>query len=98
LTNLPARLNWNVCLWLERLPEGSTNGNTSCDCHSRTSSDECEILLGCVRLAAGQKDFIFDDPGTYHRRYGDETGQLGSILTFLPWPGAPREQHNMQSW
>jgi glyoxalase family protein len=27
----------------------------------------------------------FDDPGTYHLYYGDETGQPGSILTFFPW-------------
>jgi glyoxalase family protein len=27
----------------------------------------------------------FDDPGTYHLYYGDESGQPGSILTFFPW-------------
>ena len=32
----------------------------------------------------------FDDPGTYHLYYGDETGRPGSILTFFPWPGAAR--------
>lgn len=31
----------------------------------------------------------FDDPGTYHFYYGDETGQPGTILTFFPWGGAP---------
>jgi glyoxalase family protein len=30
----------------------------------------------------------FDDPGTYHFYYGNETGQPGSILTFFPWEGA----------
>src|SRR5262245_16084976 len=30
----------------------------------------------------------FDDPGTYHFYYGDETGQPGTVLTFFPWPGA----------
>ncbi len=30
----------------------------------------------------------FDDPGTYHLYYGDETGLPGTILTFFPWPGA----------
>src|SRR5512133_4341021 len=30
----------------------------------------------------------FDDPGTYHFYYGDESGTPGSILTFFPWPGA----------
>ncbi|GHO58045.1 hypothetical protein KSB_65200 [Ktedonobacter robiniae] len=32
----------------------------------------------------------FDDPGTYHLYYGDETGTPGTILTFFPWPEAPR--------
>ena len=26
----------------------------------------------------------FDDPGTYHLYYGDETGTPGTILTFFP--------------
>src|SRR6266404_1137070 len=26
----------------------------------------------------------FDDPGTYHFYYGDETGRPGTILTFFP--------------
>lgn len=32
----------------------------------------------------------FDDPRTYHLYYGDELGRPGTILTFFPWPGAPR--------
>ena len=32
----------------------------------------------------------FDDPGTYHLYYGDEVGSPGTIMTFFPWPGAPR--------
>jgi len=35
----------------------------------------------------------FDDPGTYHFYYGDETGNPGTILTFFPWPGARRGRH-----
>lgn len=30
----------------------------------------------------------FDDPGTYHFYYGDESGQPGTIMTFFPWPGS----------
>lgn len=30
----------------------------------------------------------FDDPGTYHLYYGDDTGRPGSILTFFPWEHA----------
>ena len=32
----------------------------------------------------------FDDPGTWHLYFGDETGAPGSILTFFPWPGGQR--------
>src|SRR5512138_3154828 len=32
----------------------------------------------------------FDDPGTYHFYYGDQTGSPGTILTFFPWVGAHR--------
>ncbi|MDZ4799072.1 MAG: ring-cleaving dioxygenase [Bryobacteraceae bacterium] len=32
----------------------------------------------------------FDDPGTYHFYYGDDTGAPGTILTFFPSPGARR--------
>ena len=30
----------------------------------------------------------FDDPGTYHFYFGDETGNPGTILTFFPWEHA----------
>jgi glyoxalase family protein len=30
----------------------------------------------------------FDDPGTYHLYFGDETGTPGTIMTFFPWPHA----------
>jgi glyoxalase family protein len=29
----------------------------------------------------------FDDPGTYHFYYGNQTGAPGTILTFFPWEG-----------
>jgi glyoxalase family protein len=32
----------------------------------------------------------FDDPGTYHFYFADETGSPGTILTFFPWPMAAR--------
>ncbi|HEX8546626.1 MAG TPA: ring-cleaving dioxygenase [Cytophagaceae bacterium] len=34
-----------------------------------------------------KKTVNFDDPGTYHFYYGDETGSPGTILTFFPWEG-----------
>jgi glyoxalase family protein len=35
----------------------------------------------------------FDDPGTYHLYFGDAAGHPGTILTFFPWPGAPKGPH-----
>lgn len=34
-----------------------------------------------------KKTVNFDDPGTYHFYYGNETGSPGTILTFFPWEG-----------
>jgi glyoxalase family protein len=44
-------------------------------------------LLG---LRVVKKTVNFDDPGTYHLYYGDGAGTPGSIMTFFPWPRAPR--------
>jgi len=35
-----------------------------------------------------KKTVNFDDPGTYHFYFGDETGSAGTILTFFPWGDA----------
>ncbi len=32
----------------------------------------------------------FDDPGSYHLYFGDETGRPGSAITFFEWPNARR--------
>jgi glyoxalase family protein len=32
----------------------------------------------------------FDDPTTYHLYFGDKIGHPGTILTFFPWPNAPK--------
>jgi glyoxalase family protein len=32
----------------------------------------------------------FDDPGTFHFYFGDDTGSPGTILTFFPWPHMSR--------
>ena len=34
-----------------------------------------------------KKTVNFDDPGTYHLYFGNETGDPGTILTFFPWEG-----------
>src|SRR5881398_1888028 len=37
-----------------------------------------------------KKTVNFDDPGTYHFYFGNETGTPGTILTFFPWEGIQR--------
>ena len=32
----------------------------------------------------------FDAPDTYHLYFGGGSGQPGTLITFFPWPGAPR--------
>jgi glyoxalase family protein len=32
----------------------------------------------------------FDDPGSYHLYFADETGNAGTVITFFEWPRAPR--------
>jgi glyoxalase family protein len=47
-----------------------------------------EFYTRTLGLRFVKKTVNFDDPGTYHFYYGDETGTPGSILTFFPWEGA----------
>ena len=49
-----------------------------------------DFYAGVLGLRLVKRTVNFDDPGTYHLYYGDETGSPGTILTFFPWPGARR--------
>ena len=49
-----------------------------------------DFHAGLLGLRVVKKTVNFDDPGTYHLYYGDGAGTPGSIMTFFPWPGAPR--------
>lgn len=37
----------------------------------------------------------FDDPGSYHLYFGDETGRPGTAITFFEWPGAAKGAHGI---
>jgi glyoxalase family protein len=50
--------------------------------NARRNLDFYTRVLG-LRLV--KRTVNFDDPGTYHLYYGDETGRPGTILTFFPW-------------
>jgi glyoxalase family protein len=49
-----------------------------------------EFYTNVLGLRMVKKTVNFDDPGTYHFYFGDETGTPGSILTFFPWEGIGR--------
>ncbi|MBS0253059.1 MAG: ring-cleaving dioxygenase [Proteobacteria bacterium] len=42
-----------------------------------------------------KKTVNFDDPGTYHLYFGDETGTPGTILTFFPWAHASKGRNGL---
>lgn len=45
---------------------------------------------GVLGMRLVKRTVNFDDPQTYHLYYGDDVGHPGSLLTFFPWPDAPR--------
>lgn len=47
-----------------------------------------DFYAGVLGLRLVKLTVNFDDPTTYHLYYGDGQGHPGTILTFLPWPGA----------
>jgi glyoxalase family protein len=49
-----------------------------------------DFYAGALGLRFVKKTVNFDDPGSYHLYYGDETGAPGSAMTFFPWARAPR--------
>jgi len=48
------------------------------------------FYTGVLGLRLVKLTVNFDDPTTYHLYYGDGQGHPGTILTFFPWPAAPR--------
>src|SRR5512135_1243415 len=56
----------------------SSNAQRTVDFYTR--------VLG-LRLV--KKTVNFDDPGSYHLYFGDETGRPGTAVTFFEWPNAP---------
>ncbi len=49
-----------------------------------------DFYTGVLGLRLVKQTVNFDDPGTYHFYFGDETGSPGTILTFFPWPHIKR--------
>ncbi|WP_426479280.1 ring-cleaving dioxygenase [Chryseobacterium sp. CBSDS_008] len=59
--------------------------------HITAIADNAKRNLGFYTKVLGvrlvKKTVNFDDPGTYHFYFGNETGTPGTILTFFPWEG-----------
>lgn len=66
-------------LGLHHITLVSANAQRTVDFYART--------LG-LRLV--KQTVNFDDPGSYHLYFGDETGSPGSAITFFEWPRAPK--------
>jgi glyoxalase family protein len=49
-----------------------------------------DFYTGVLGLRLVKRTVNFDDPGSYHLYFGDETGSPGSILTFFAWPMGAR--------
>jgi glyoxalase family protein len=49
-----------------------------------------DFYAGVLGMRLVKRTVNFDDPGTYHLYYGDETGSPGTLLTFFPWPHGQR--------
>ncbi len=54
------------------------------------SQANVDFYSGVLELRLVKVTVNYDDPHNYHLYYGDNQGHPGTILTFFPWPGAPR--------
>ncbi|KMZ40809.1 MULTISPECIES: ring-cleaving dioxygenase [Bacillales] len=50
--------------------------------------ENVDFYAGVLGLRLVKQTVNFDDPGTYHLYFGNESGKPGTIITFFPWPGA----------
>ncbi|GAA1941277.1 ring-cleaving dioxygenase [Amycolatopsis minnesotensis] len=48
-----------------------------------------DFYLKTLGLRLVKTTVNFDDPGTYHLYYGDQSGKPGTLMTFFPWKDAP---------
>jgi glyoxalase family protein len=49
-----------------------------------------DFYAGLMGLRVIKVTVNYDDPQTYHLYFGDGPARPGTILTFFPWPGAPK--------
>lgn len=49
-----------------------------------------DFYTGVLGLRLVKQTVNFDDPGSYHLYFGNDTGSPGSAITFFAWPNAPK--------
>ncbi|MDA2814845.1 ring-cleaving dioxygenase [Nocardiopsis sp. RSe5-2] len=49
-----------------------------------------DFYLNALGMRLVKRTVNFDAPETYHLYYGDRAGNPGTVMTFFPWPGAPK--------
>jgi glyoxalase family protein len=49
-----------------------------------------DFYLNALGMRMVKRTVNFDSPQTYHLYYGDRAGNPGTIMTFFPWPDAPK--------
>ena len=79
MTNSAARSRPASILGLHHVTLVASNAQRTADFYTR--------VLG-LRLV--KTTVNFDDPGSYHLYFADETGGAGTVITFFEWPSAPR--------
>lgn len=52
---------------------------------SGDAQETVDFYSGVLGLRLVKQTVNFDDPGTYHLYFGDNTGSPGSLMTFFPW-------------
>src|SRR5687767_11679038 len=72
------------------MPELITRGFHHITMVSADAVRTLAFYRGLLGIALVKRTVNFDDPGSYHLYFGDETGAPGTLLTFFEWPGARR--------
>ncbi|WP_202080123.1 ring-cleaving dioxygenase [Caldalkalibacillus salinus] len=52
--------------------------------------ENVDFYAGLLGLRLVKRTVNFDDPGTYHLYFGNDSGSPGTIMTFFPWPNGRR--------
>lgn len=72
------------------MPDADLHGIHHITALCGNAQENLDFYGGVLGLRRVKTTVNFDDPTTHHLYYGDATGRPGTVLTFFPWPQAPR--------